>query len=45
MSVVGVSDEMLAALRERTKPQLDAFFEKVPSAKEPIMAYLKEMNR
>lgn len=45
MSVVGVSDEMLAALRERTKTQLDAFVEKVPAAKEPIMAYMKEMNR
>lgn len=45
MQVVGVSDEMLSALRERTKPQLEEFLEKVPDAKEPVVAYLKEMQR
>jgi TRAP-type C4-dicarboxylate transport system substrate-binding protein len=44
MQVVDVPPEMLEALREKTKPQLEAYLDKVPDAKEPVMMYLKEMN-
>ncbi len=45
MSVVSVSPEMMGGLRDKTQAQMEAFFEKVPAAKEPVMQYLKEMNR
>lgn len=45
MQVVGVPDAMLAELRKRTKAQMEAFLKSVPGAKEPVMAYLKEMKR
>ncbi|MGI9424384.1 MAG: TRAP transporter substrate-binding protein [Hyphomicrobiaceae bacterium] len=45
MDVVTVPDAMLAELRDRTKPQMEAFLKKVPAAKAAVMAYLKEMKR
>jgi TRAP-type C4-dicarboxylate transport system substrate-binding protein len=45
MKIMTPSAEMMTALRERTKPQLEAFLKKVPAAKEPIMMYMKEMKR
>ncbi|MEZ5815475.1 MAG: TRAP transporter substrate-binding protein [Hyphomicrobiaceae bacterium] len=45
MEVVSVPPAMLAELRSRTKTQMEAFFKKAPAAREPVMAYLKEMNR
>jgi TRAP-type C4-dicarboxylate transport system substrate-binding protein len=45
MEIVAVPAEMMAELRKRTKPQMEAFFKKAPAAKEPVMAYLKEMKR
>lgn len=45
MKIMVPSEQMMSALRERTKPQLEAFIKKVPAAEEPIMMYLKEMKR
>lgn len=45
MQVVSVPAEMMAELRKRTESQLKAFLERVPAAKEPVMAYLAEMKR
>lgn len=45
MEMVTVPAAMMAELRSRTKPQMEAFFKKVPAAKEPVLAYLKEMKR
>lgn len=45
MAIIAVPPEMMAELRKRTEPQMNAFFEKVPEAKEPVMAYLAEMKR
>lgn len=45
MKVMVPSKEMMSAMRDRTKPQLEAFIKKVPAAKEPIMMYMKEMKR
>lgn len=45
MEIVPVQEEMMAELRSRTKPQLDAFVSKVPAAKEAVLGYLKEMKR
>lgn len=45
IKVVNVPAPMLNALREKTKAQLQAFLDKVPAAKAPVTAYLKEMNR
>lgn len=45
IEVVSVSPEMMAVLREKTKPQLKAFLEKMPAAREPVNRYLKEMDR
>lgn len=45
MQIVTVPPEMMAEFRKRTEPQMNAFFERVPEAKEPVMAYLTEMKR
>jgi TRAP-type C4-dicarboxylate transport system substrate-binding protein len=45
MEVVSVPPEMMAALRARTKPQMEAFLKKVPVAEKPVRAYLAEMKR
>jgi TRAP-type C4-dicarboxylate transport system substrate-binding protein len=45
MEIVPVPATMLAELRSRTKPQMEAFFKRAPAAKEPVTAYLKEMKR
>lgn len=45
MTPVAISADMLADLRRRTAPLLDAFMQRVPSAQGPIRAYLAEMKR
>ena len=45
MDVVSVPPEMMKELRARTKPQMEAFFKKVPASKAPVMAYLEEVKR
>jgi TRAP-type C4-dicarboxylate transport system substrate-binding protein len=45
MTPVAIPEAMLADLRRRTKPLLDDFMQRVPSARGPIKAYLAEMKR
>ncbi len=45
MKVVEVAEPMLKELRAKTAPLMEAFFERVPDARAPVTAYLKEMNR
>lgn len=45
MEVVPVSDAMMADIRAKTAPQLDAFLKRVPAADKPVRAYLAEMKR
>lgn len=45
MVIASVPASMMAELRKRTQPQMEAFLKKVPAAKAPVMAYLKEMKR
>ena len=45
MEVVPVSEAMIADIRAKTAPQLDAFRQARPAADKPIKAYLAEMKR
>ncbi len=45
MEVVTIPDPMMAELRAKTAPQLEAFIKRVPSAEKPVRAYLAEMKR
>lgn len=45
MEVVPVPEPMMADLRAKTAPLLDAFLKRVPAADKPVRAYLAEMKR
>jgi TRAP-type C4-dicarboxylate transport system substrate-binding protein len=45
MEVVPVSDVMMTEIRTRTAPLLDAFLKRVPTADQPVRAYLAEIKR
>ncbi|MFV0296246.1 MAG: TRAP transporter substrate-binding protein [Hyphomicrobiaceae bacterium] len=45
MEVLTVPAPMMKELRARTKPQMEAFFKKIPAARAPVEACLKAMNR
>ncbi|MDA0990659.1 MAG: TRAP transporter substrate-binding protein [Verrucomicrobia bacterium] len=45
MTIASVPAPMMKELRSRTKAQMEEFLKKVPAARAPVMAYLKEMKR
>ena len=45
MEIVPVPAPMMADLRAKTAPLLDAFLKRVPAADKPVKAYLTEMKR
>ena len=45
MEIVPVPPQMMADLRAKTAPLLDAFLKRVPAADKPVKAYLVEMKR
>jgi TRAP-type C4-dicarboxylate transport system substrate-binding protein len=45
MEVVPVPEAMMAELRAKTAPMIDAFVKRVPAADKPVKAYLAEMKR
>jgi len=45
MEVVPVPEAMMAELRAKTAPMLEAFLKRVPAADKPVKAYLAEMKR
>jgi TRAP-type C4-dicarboxylate transport system substrate-binding protein len=45
MEVVPVPDAMMADIRAKTAPLLEAFLKRVPAADKPVRAYLAEVKR